>query len=212
MKTLIAIPCMDSVYTEFLRALMGLEISGEVQYTFAQSSLIYDARNQLAGVAIAGGFDRVLWIDSDMLLPPDLFRRLSEHLDQGREFVTGLYFTRKPPIRPVIYKDLLLQQDDPRWPTPVAVAYEDYPRDSLFRAKACGFGAVMTSTDLLKRLVDAYGTPFSPIGGWGEDLSFCIRAEAAGAELWCDSSIKLGHIGLTVFNEELYETVSNLNS
>lgn len=212
MKTLIAIPCMDTVYTEFLRALMGLETSGEVQYTFAQSSLIYDARNQLTGVAIDGGFDRVLWLDSDMLLPPDLFRRLSEHLDQGREFVTGLYFTRKSPIRPVIYKDLYFKQTDPRWPTPVAESFEDYPRDELFRVKACGFGAVMTSTALLRRMYERFGMPFSPVSGWGEDLSFCLRAEDAGAELWCDSTIKLGHVGLTVYDEELFRAVSKSNT
>ena len=40
MRTLIAIPCMDYCHTDFLRALLSLEISGEVQYTFAQSSLI----------------------------------------------------------------------------------------------------------------------------------------------------------------------------
>ena len=85
MKTLIAIPCMDMIHADFVRALLSLEIFGEVQYTFAQSSLIYDARNQLAEIAVKGGFDRVLWLDSDMQFPASTFRRLHEHLDLGAE-------------------------------------------------------------------------------------------------------------------------------
>ena len=104
MKTLIAIPCLDMVHTEFLRSLLGLELSGEVQYTFAQNTLIYDGRNQLAGVAMDGGFDAVLWLDSDMAVPGDLLKRMLAHFEEGREMVTGLYFTRKAPIAPVIYR------------------------------------------------------------------------------------------------------------
>lgn len=203
MKTLVAVPCMDYVPTAFLRALMGLQVAGEVQFTFAQSSLIYDARNKLAGIAIDGGFDRVLWLDSDMLFDAHLFNRLSEHLDMGKHFVTGLYFTRKPPMRPVLYKNLRLEPGDP-WPTPKTEWYDDYPRDSLFRAKACGFGAVMTSVQLLSDVTNKFGLPFSPLGGWGEDLSFCLRGAELGAELWCDSSIKLGHLGQVVYDENAY--------
>ena len=32
MKTLIAIPCMDMVHTDFLRSVVGMERSGEVRF------------------------------------------------------------------------------------------------------------------------------------------------------------------------------------
>ena len=35
MRTLIAIPCMDMVHTEFMRSCIGMGLSGEVQYTFS---------------------------------------------------------------------------------------------------------------------------------------------------------------------------------
>lgn len=203
MRTLIAIPCMDYCHTDFLRALLSLEISGEVQYTFAQSSLIYDARNKLVNVAVDGGFDRVLWLDSDMVFSSDLFKRFHDRLDAGYEMVTGLYFSRKLPIRPVIYKDLRLERDG-RFVSGVADNCDDYPRDSLFPVKGCGFGAVMTSVDLLRRLRDRFGQPFVPLTGFGEDLSFCLRAAEAGVTILCDSGIKLGHVGLTVYAEESF--------
>lgn len=86
----------------------------------------------------------------------------------------------------------------------MAEAYGDYPRDSLFPVAGCGFGAVMMTTELLRRLQAAYGLPFTPLPGFGEDLSFCLRVQELGAEVWCDSSIKLGHAGMAIYTEAEY--------
>ena len=129
-----------------------------------------------------------------------LFLRLSEHLDLGREMISGLYVSRKAPIHPVIYKSIRRDPLDNGF-LPVAEAYSDYPRDSLFPVAGCGFGAVMMTTELLRRLQAAYGLPFTPLPGFGEDLSFCLRVRELGREIWCDSSIKLGHAGMTVYTE-----------
>lgn len=83
MRTLIAISCGDNCPTDFLRSLLGLEIVGEVQFTFAQGSLVYDARNKLCGIAVKEGFDRVLWFDSDMVFKPDLMKQ-----DPGEQWPT----------------------------------------------------------------------------------------------------------------------------
>ena len=62
----------------------------------------------------------------------------------------------------------------------------------------------MMTTQLLRDVRDAFGLPFFPAQGFGEDLAFCRRAAELGRTIWCDSSIKLGHAGSTVFDEELY--------
>ena len=201
MKTLIAIPCMDMVHTDFTRSLVGMRLDGEVQFTFAQASLIYDARNKLASIAIDNDFDRVLWLDSDMQFESDLFRALSADLDQGREAVSALYFSRKPPrIKPVIYRGCTVDENG----MPHADSFEDWPADSVFPVAACGFGAVMTTTALLRRVRDKFGLPFSPVLGFGEDLSFCLRVTELGETIWCDSRIRPGHVGLWVFDEAVF--------
>ncbi len=203
MRTLIAVPAMDMLSTDFCRSCVGLQLSGEVQWTFSQGSLVYDGRNILADTAVREGFDRVLWLDSDMVFDPYLFRRLSEHLNLGKEMVSGLYVSRKAPIHPVIYKSIRRDPLENGF-LPVAEAYSDYPRDSLFPVAGCGFGAVMMTTELLRRLQAAYGLPFTPLPGFGEDLSFCLRVRELGAEMWCDSSIKLGHAGMAIYTEAEY--------
>lgn len=209
MRTLIAVPCMDMVHTDFFRSCVGLDLDGDIQWTTCQGSLPYDARNKLADIAIEQGFDRVLWLDSDMLFDRHLFRRLSEHLDMGKDIVTGLCFTRKPPIVPVICKSLRMEPDpehpdEPARSRPVMEFWTDYERDSLFEVEACGFAAVMMTTAALRDVRDRLGLPFYPVQGLGEDLAFCRRARHLGYRIWCDSSIKVGHVGTAVYNEDVF--------
>lgn len=205
MKTLIAIPCMDMVHTNFLKSILGMRKVGEVQFQISCSSLIYDARNGLVKRAIEGNFDRILWLDSDMDFDPDLMERLSADMDEGREYVTALFFKRKAPIKPCIYSELAyMRNPDNGNLTPIAVCLEDYPQDQLFEVAASGMAATMMTVDLARRVQEKFGQPFSPQLGFGEDLSFCGRAKQVGARMWCDSRIKVGHVGMGVISESTY--------
>lgn len=203
MKTLIAIPCMDMVHTVFLKSLMGLERVGDTRFGISCSSLVYDARNTLAKQACLEGFDRILWFDSDMDFEPDLMKKLSQDMDEGRDFVSGIYFKRRAPVKPVVYKEVGYYHNEDEV-TPIAVPYEDYPRDSIFPVAGVGFGGVMMSVDVIKRVADKFGQPFSPIIGFGEDLSFCARCSQLGIEMFCDSRVKLGHVSLGTVTENVY--------
>ena len=199
MKTLIAIPCGDLCHTDFLRSLMGLEVSGDVQYTFAQGSLVYDSRNKLCEIAINEGFDRIVWIDSDMTFPSDMVLKFHEDLDSGMDMVCGLFTTRKSPIKPAIYKEIgLKQHEGEAWPTPYVETVTEWGAEP-FEVAACGFAAVMISVDLLKRVRAEFGLPFSPVVGFGEDLSFCLRVTQLGAKIMCDPRIEVGHVGLHTY-------------
>ena len=203
MKTLIAVPCMDMVHTLFFKSFIGMETEDcEVSLTLA--TLIYDARNKLAQKAVFEGFDRVLWLDSDMVFDRDLFHRLSARLDEGYEYVSGLYFSRRTPTRPVIYSDVYMKLEEDCTQTPTIVPYANYPKDSVFEIAASGFGGVMMTTELIRDVGMKFGLPFSPAAGFGEDFSFCIRAREAGHKMYCDSSIKLGHIANIIVTEESY--------
>lgn len=204
MRTMIAVPCMDMVHTAFVEALLKLQPVGEIEFGITCSSLIYDARNVLAKKAIDAGCERILWLDSDMVFAPSLIRQLSADLDDGREFVTGLCFSRKNPIGPTIYKETGYTKDG-RELNPFATKYLDYPKDQIFEVAACGLAACMMTTKLIQRIYAEYGAPFSPQPGFGEDLSFCIKCEQSGIPVYCDSRIKVGHVGNIIINEELYE-------
>lgn len=197
---LIAIPAMEMVHTLFLSSILAMDKPEGTEVGICSCSLVYEARNQLAKKAINQRFRRVLWLDSDMCFEPDLLNKLAADMDEGRDYVCGIYMTRKEPIKPVIYNELHYVDG-----TPTAEAYMDYPRDSVFEIAGSGFGAVMMSVDMLKAVGDKYGSPFSPELGWGEDLSFNRRAASLGYKMHCDSRIDVGHVGLTIINQATYD-------
>ena len=208
MKTLIAIPCMDTVQTLFFASYLKLKKPEDQETVTAvtTSSLIYEARNTLARLAVNGGYDRVLWLDSDMTFQPDLLTRFHADLDEGKEMVCGIFFTRKRPVRPVIYDRLEDIGPDGELVN-VSHVLEDYPREETFPVAGCGFGAVMMTTDLIKRVGDRFGPPFTPYQTHGEDFSFCIRARMLGAGIWCDSRIKVGHAGVSIVDESTWDAM-----
>ena len=199
MKTLIAIPCMDYIEADFvecLTALVSRYSPDEVEVKYLKASLVYDARNQLTKYVLDKGcYDFVLWLDSDMTFTPDLLDRLMEDIE-GRQAVTGLCFGRRPPFKPCIYKKLDVEQTaTPSGPMlmPTCENWFDYPRDQIFEVQACGFACVLMRTEVLEKML-VYGVPFFPVGGLGEDLTFCWRARKQDIHFHCDSRLKIGHI------------------
>ena len=212
MKTLIAIPCMDYIEADFVECLTELVSRyspDEVEVKYLKASLVYDARNQLTKYVLDKGcYDFVLWLDSDMTFKPDLLDRLMEDIE-GRQAVTGLCFGRRPPFKPCIYKKLDVEQTaTPSGPMlmPTCENWFDYPRDQIFEVQACGFACVLMRTEVLEKML-VYGVPFFPVGGLGEDLTFCWRARKQGITFHCDSRLKIGHIMRVSVDEAFRDTV-----
>lgn len=204
MKTLIAVPCMDTMPTGFVQSLLYLEKGNDVAVSFKANSLVYDSRNLLSLSAIEENFDRVMWIDSDMMFTKDAMRMLMEDMDTlEADMVTGVYFKRRSPFTPVIFDELDEPGvDDNGKPVAHVHEYADYPHNSVFPVKGCGFGFVLTSTKLLKHVWEEYGPAFSPYPWGGEDISFCHRVNQLGYTIWCDSNVSCGHIGTFVYTED----------
>lgn len=205
MKVLIAIPCMDMIDTAFVQSLMVLELDAEVRIKFLPGSLVYDSRNQLTEIARASECEYIFFLDSDMTFRGDVLRKLLEDAEENNiDIVTGLCFTRRQPIRTAIFSKCEYSIDQDGQLFPDAVNYMDYPKDALFPVAACGMACCLIRMSVVDNVLKNYGLPFSPAQGWGEDLSFCIRARELGHSIYCDSRIKIGHIGKTVINEDVF--------
>ena len=204
-KTLIAVPSHDYVHADFTRSLMELDKPDGTGFAIITNTLIYTARNLIAQNAIKAGFDQVLWLDADMTFPHDTLTWLDGTMQiNDLDLVTGLYFTRKEPIVPTLQKEIHWQIKEDGWVEGGATLYRDYPKDQLFEIGGCGFGCVLTSARLLKRMIGKFGSPFYPLMGMGEDTTFCFRATQDGFHLFCDSRIKCGHIGQKQYTEKDY--------
>ena len=207
-RVLIAVPCMDTMPTPFVEAFINLQKTGHTTYTFVKNTLIYNARNLIARSAVEKGFDRVLWLDSDVVVKPDTLVNLMRDMDTGIDFVSGVYFKRALPTAPVIYNKVWWNVTEGAADAGAENATE-IPAE-LFEVAGAGFGCCMTSARLLKDLVDRVGAPFTPLIGVSEDLSFCLRAAQAGYRLYCDGRIKCGHVGQIEYNEGMWSNAGNI--
>ena len=203
MKIFIAVPCMEQLDVDFVRSLMTLEQIGEVMIDFVSGSLVYTAREELAKKATACGAEYILWLDSDMVFEPSTLKNLMEDIEGGKDFVSGLYFRRRAEFNPVLYKTIRMGSRS-LGDSSVIEQYDDYPKDSIFEIDACGFGCVLMKTAMLWPMAERYHAYFQPLFGYGEDISFCIRAKELGFKLYCDSRVKLKHIAKTYSDEEHY--------
>ncbi len=187
MKLMVAVPTTDYVHAEFVKSLVGLtkklaEDGVDFDVQVIGGTLVYIARNRLARRAIDQGFTHVLWLDSDMTFGAGI---VDDLLFCGKDVVCGAFVSRRPPYGPCVYTDI----SDPADMKKV----EDFGT-APFRVDGCGFAAVLTSTETLRRVWDAFGPCFQPTKRYGEDLAFCDRVKQLGIEIWCEPTVRPGHI------------------
>ena len=201
MKTMIAVPCMDTMPYEFVESLYRMKTVGQIRPAFLSGSLVYKARTDLALIALQEKADFILWLDSDMVFNADLMVDLMNDME-GRDMVAGVCHMRRPPYAPVLYSKLR------QGLTPAENEHEklyDYPEKDLFKVEGCGFGCVMMRTTVVQAVVDKYHELFTPMPGYGEDLSFCIRARGCGYDIWADPKVQLGHKSSTIVTKDTFE-------
>lgn len=201
-KILIAVPCMDSVAAQFAQALAMLEKEGKCLVSFVIGSLIYNSRNDLVKQAMKFECSHILWLDSDMVFPPETLTYLYKEMEEtGADLISGLYFRRCPPFSPVAFDTLEIKEGKASW--------TDYTGElsGLHEVGGVGFGCALMKTDMLLEMAATYGDFFGPILNVGEDLAFCWRARQLGYKILLDCNLKLGHVGHTVFTQQYYEAL-----
>lgn len=202
MKILICVPCMDQVSAHFCQSLAMLrKDQEETSIMFEISSLIYNARNNMANAAIKAEADATLWIDSDMVFDPlllhDLLRTKKE---TGAEIVTAICYRRRPPYTPTLFKTLEIHEDQ-------TADFTQYELDEIpkkpFEIAGCGLAATLVDTSVFLDVLAKYGNCFAPIGNNGEDTAFCWRARQCGNRIFADPSIRMGHVGQMIVTKEV---------
>lgn len=194
-KLLIAIPAQDQMPVPFVQCLMRLirrleSENVDFSTVIRTGALVYDSREQLAANARIGGFTHVLWLDSDMVFPADVFDQLLSH---NKDFVTGICHARKPPYRSALFERLM--------PEPIRYKRTTYP-DGLFEIAGSGLACALTSVKLLSDVKKQFGGLFMPSLAFGEDLSFCIKATDLNYKLYADPNCIIKHIGYTEIGPE----------
>lgn len=187
-KVLVGVPCMDKVDALFCKSLRNLEVFDDTDFEFKIRLLVYSARDKICKKAVNEGYDYVFFLDDDMTFEPDTLKRLLAH---DKDVVTGLCFQRGGKHLPCVFDKKC--QFVTTWP------------NELFEIGYCGGACVLIKTKVLKKVLESERTCFRPLPGLGEDLSFCKRAKKCGFTLYCDPTVKPGHITTYEITEKDYE-------
>lgn len=157
--------------------------------------IVHVARNAVALHAVDRGYSHVLFVDDDMIVPPDLVQRL---LAANKDVVGTLAYQRLGDHLPCVFN----------WDKGANgyVPVHGVEKKGLLKVDAVGFGAVMIKVDVIKAMLEENAADpdmreqdrLREVFSWGrlgEDLGFCKRAVALGYEVWVDTDVILGHVG-----------------
>ncbi|MBI5553932.1 MAG: glycosyltransferase [Candidatus Diapherotrites archaeon] len=183
-------------FDSFTKCAAPLMLAYHAAFLSVASSLIVENRNELVRRLLAFEaqnplkIDYVLWIDNDIVFSFEQIQKLLAHLDAGKDFVSGVYFSVKGEQEyPVAYV-----REGERY-APVAL------KDSGLReVDAVGFGFAAMKMELVRKLFSAHAPrPFdlrylADGSVVTEDFVFCERAKAAGYSVWLDDSLIVKHV------------------
>lgn len=156
------------------------------------------SRDILLHEFLKGTSEYVFITDADMILPPHTLGRLLWH---KKKMITGLYFGRGEKAYPIIFEVEPLHQ----WPK---TRYFFYPQNQLIEVGATGHGCLLIHRSVLEALEPPYSQlgPFDGEPLVGSDLRLCLKArKEAGVKIWCDTSIKCGHLHPDPITEATWE-------
>ena len=202
---LLKLKSVETTLKNFI-ALNSIKYADPIQWNlttqYQANTVVIEPNSGTAYISInQSDADYVLWFDSDMTFKPDIVKRLLESIE-GKDFISGLYFNRRPPFSPVISTDLKMNKDGFISATPVT----SYTK-GIMKIRGCGFGCVLMKKQVMRDVKDRFQSMFAMLnnGIVGEDYSFCAKAMMCGYKLYCDTRILLGHMTDTVVSEETYK-------
>ena len=162
------------------------------------------ARNEICEAVRKGTHDYLLFLDADMVHPPDLIERLLAH---RKPVVTARYHMRKPPFSTVAYVK------HPTINEPHGYQTVHFGR-GLVEIERCGAGALLIRRDVLLAIHDRIGAnyfryqrgPQAPHDFTvSEDFWFCQQAREAGFSVWLDWETECGHVTTMTVTKELHQ-------
>jgi GT2 family glycosyltransferase len=190
MKTLIAIPTSRDIEIQCAASIIGMEREGRIGVFCPQSYSIDASRNLIVEHALEIGYDYIMWVDSDMILPKNTLTTLMSH---DKDIVSGVYRHKLLFGKNVVAKRFIPDKKD----TYEDLTIEEVKEPKLIEIDGVGFGCVLTKVDVFRNIKKPW-FQYSP--AMGEDIYFCRKAQKAGYKIWLDTSIKADHIGTVRFD------------
>ena len=165
--------------------------------------LLSRARNRLVQQFLEGTYDYFLWTDTDITFA---YEDLALLMQLDKDIAGSVYLTLDGQDQPTVAHlelDPEAEEGSPRYrDVPVHSCYDENsnPKEP-FVVSGLGCGFTLIKREVLVALAVSHGGtarlwPYAETGeeeGFGEDLTFCLRAAELGFESWVVPASKVGH-------------------
>ena len=189
MRIMIAVPTFENIALETFKSIYDLfPMDNDVSFEYVRGYDCAIARNKIASKAVDEGYDAVLMVDSDIILPPESLMWFQQYL---ADICLGVY-PRKGTTTGEMEAFKLGQYN-----------YVDrFTREEVeqsgdrFQIKGGGFGAAFINVDVFRNLPYPWFQYVNYDNGsvLSEDLYFCSQASGQGYQIWADRRVRCGHI------------------
>lgn len=186
MKILVAVPTFETIEPEVFKAIYNLKSEHELTFEYVRGYDCAVARNEIGKLCLAKGFDYVLMVDSDTLIPEDTIELM---LDPPVDIVFGVC----PRKNTKDGKSAIVKRDSESYHS--CYYYHELPSErTKVKGGGCACALIRASVfeDIeypwFKYVVnDDYST-------LSEDYYFCQQAALAGIDIWMDPRVRCGHL------------------
>lgn len=179
-KLAIGIPNTGTIKAQTVFCLCRMLKDFPYEYTvlFKEGSILHANREELVKKAIGLGYTHLLFLDADMTFEKDAVLRL---LRRKKEVIGANYHLRRLPAISTIKTTKKLKKTD-----------------TLIEVDGLATGFMLINLSIFQNLPHPWFFWETDNTGdlvTGEDMWFCRLAKGGGYKVWCDLTIKTGHIG-----------------
>lgn len=139
--------------------------------------------------------DYILFVDDDMVFPPDTIQKLIE----ADKDIVGVYsYSRTLPLTPTV-----AFMENGEFKPHDLIAHFKRPEE-LFECWAIGFGVALIKMSVFEQLDKPWFSFTAHESGKilvGEDAFFCDQARKKGISIWCEPRLSIGHLGEHNYND-----------
>lgn len=191
MRIGIGLPLYKNVEAHFFKSFIGLlrENEYDIDILTTIGTTIDQARNELVRQAQAKNYDYIWFIDTDHIIPKGTLTKLLKVMkDKKAMIVSGLYFSKTPPIIPVIRK--------------VTDGFAEPIVDfkGIIEADGLGLGCCLIDMKVFEKIEFpyfecGYKNHYGFINYYSEDITFCNKIREKGIKIYVDTDLIIQHIG-----------------
>jgi len=205
MKILIAVPTYENIYPDTFKSIYQLDKDGhDVDFDFVRGYDVANARNKIGKLTLDGGYNYVLMVDNDEVLPQDALINLLEteqsYVPSGT-MVVGFCLSR--PVNAANRSGRT---------TAFKFGGRDYVADDAYTAeelktmreanvtrvqiRGSGLGCALVHRSVFERMSYPYfkWVTYSSGAQLSEDLWFCEAFKGINAPIFVDTRVGCGHM------------------